>query len=67
RGLRGPDIVRQARLLRPDLAVAYMSGFAPDLLSGAIAPEADAILIDKPFHRANLSQALRTALERRGG
>lgn len=67
RGLRGPDIVRQARLLRPDLAVAYMSGFAPELLSGDIAPEADAILIDKPFHRSSLSQALRTALERRGG
>jgi PAS domain S-box-containing protein len=66
RGLRGPDIVRQARLLRPDIAVVYMSGFAPELLSGDIAPEADAILIDKPFHRTSLSQALRTALERRG-
>ncbi len=65
-GLRGPDIVRQARLLRPDIAVVYMSGFAPELLSGDIAPEADAILIDKPFHRTSLSQALRTALERRG-
>jgi signal transduction histidine kinase/CheY-like chemotaxis protein len=66
RGLRGPDIVRQARLLRPDLAVAYMSGFAPELLSGDIAPEADAILIDKPFHRTSLSRALQTAQERRG-
>ncbi len=65
-GLRGPDIVRKARLLRPDLAVAYMSGFAADLLSGDIAPEADAILIDKPFHRASLAQALRKAKERRG-
>ncbi len=65
-GLRGPDIVRKARLLRPDLAVAYMSGFAAELLSGDIAPEADAILIDKPFHRASLAQALRKAKERRG-
>jgi PAS domain S-box-containing protein len=64
-GMRGPDISRRAREMRPDLAVVFMSGYAPELLSGPQAPALGSILIDKPFRRADLSQALNTAIKQR--
>jgi PAS domain S-box-containing protein len=65
-GLRGGEIAKRALAARPNLAVVFMSGYAPELLSGQHAPEAGSLLIDKPFRRADLARALQQADQQRG-
>ena len=61
-GPNGPEMAREARELRPGLRVLFMSGFVEGV-EGFEEPALDgAGLIQKPFRKAELAEALRTAL-----
>ena len=63
-GLRGPDIARHARSLRPDLPVLFTSGY-----TGTALPLQDSTdtppfpLITKPYPIEELARMIRAALE----
>ncbi len=59
-GLTGVDTARLARRIRPDLKVLYCSGYADmSLFDADIGNE---VLIQKPFSRDTLAEAVRAAL-----
>jgi CheY-like chemotaxis protein len=61
-GPNGPEMAREARELRPGLRVLFMSGFVEGV-EGFEEPALDgAGLIQKPFRKAELAEALRAAL-----
>ncbi|MCH8999577.1 MAG: response regulator [Proteobacteria bacterium] len=66
-GMCGPDLVEEAKRLRPDLRVLFMSGYTehPARGSGPLyktaVPEAAAVL-NKPFRKRDLARRLRAAL-----
>jgi PAS domain S-box-containing protein len=62
RGLGGPALAREARTHCPDLKVIYMSGYTESALLRDNAVEPYAILISKPFRKAELARRLREAL-----
>jgi len=55
--LRGGEIAEQARRLRPDIKVLFMTGFAPQATLTS-ADLADGAPLGKPFRRPELAQAL---------
>jgi CheY-like chemotaxis protein len=60
-GMFGPELARQAVLLRPGLKVLFTSGHAQDPVktpNGA----SDALILTKPFKRQDLAAMLRSAL-----
>jgi len=60
--MSGPDLVREARGLRPDLAVLFTTGFAG--CNGEEPTRNDNIpVLYKPYRREALAQAVRKALE----
>jgi PAS domain S-box-containing protein len=63
-GLHGPEVAVRLSELHPGIGVIYMTGFsAPtELLQEQIA--VGAVLLQKPFSRENLAQAVRDVLER---
>jgi PAS domain S-box-containing protein len=67
-GLRGDQLTRRIREIRPDLPVILLSGFS-ELLSDELAEElAVSARLKKPILRSELSRAIRRALSRgRGG
>ena len=66
-GMGGPDLAEEAKRLRPDLRVLFMSGYTnhpargSGPLSEAAVPEASAVL-NKPFRKRDLARRLRAAL-----
>ena len=66
-GMCGPDLVEEAKRLRPDLRVLFMSGYtnhpacSSGPLSEAVVSEAAAVL-NKPFRKRDLARRLRAAL-----
>ncbi len=65
-GMNGAELAGQARALRPELRVIYMSGYPDDVLSAAGDVSAGHPLIAKPFDRATLLAAVRKVLAGRG-
>jgi len=61
-GLRGPELTRRARQIRPGLRVLFMSGYAGSSLDDSDEPEPER-LIAKPFRKRDLAQRLRAALD----
>jgi len=61
-GMSGPDVARVARTRRPEVKLAYMSGYAGDL-GGRTAIDPDVTFITKPFTRTGFARAIRTALD----
>ena len=61
-GMSGPELAEQAKALYPGLAVVFMSGYPAMALKyrGGLAP--GTVLLDKPFYRQQLAQALHEAL-----
>lgn len=57
----GPDVVAKARALRPGLPAVFMSGYT----DGALSPDSGFTLLEKPFRRQQLMDALRHAIEGR--
>lgn len=58
---RGPDLVRQALLLRPDLKVVFMSGYDDEAIVDAF-QDLGFDLIRKPFGVDTLLERVRAAL-----
>ncbi len=63
----GSDIVRSLREKRPDLAVVFMSGFVDIAADLSNPEEMEAVLLRKPFRKAQLVDALQAALRNRNG
>jgi two-component system cell cycle sensor histidine kinase/response regulator CckA len=61
--LQGHDLAAQAKVLRPDMPVVYMSGYASDsiLPGGRIDPGIN--YLEKPFGPADLGRRLREVLD----
>jgi DNA-binding NtrC family response regulator len=62
---RGPDLAREACLLRPGLAVVFMSGHAPASLEGSAGVPPGATLLRKPFGEQVLLDHVSAALAQR--
>jgi two-component system, cell cycle sensor histidine kinase and response regulator CckA len=60
-GMKGPDLARRLRAMRPGLRVLLMSGYAADVVTGGDLK--DATLLMKPFSPASLGRAVRSALD----
>jgi len=61
-GMCGPDLVEEAKRLRPDLRVLFMSGYANHPARGS-GPLSEAVaVLNKPFRKRDLARRLRAAL-----
>jgi nitrogen-specific signal transduction histidine kinase/ActR/RegA family two-component response regulator len=60
-GMKGPELGRRMRTLRPGLRVLLMSGYAADVVTRDDLAEAS--LVSKPFSQATLTRAVRHALD----
>jgi signal transduction histidine kinase/ActR/RegA family two-component response regulator len=60
-GIKGPELARRLRAMRPGLRVLLMSGYAADVVTGADLQ--DAALVAKPFSAASLARAVRNILD----
>ena len=63
-GLNGPQLAEALKKSRPEIRVAYMSGYGDDLLSQEGVVVEGTILISKPFTSTELQTWVRAALER---
>lgn len=61
-GMKGPDLAKRLKLLRPTMRVLLMSGYAADVVTSA--DLRDSPLLAKPFSPAALTRAVRAALDR---
>jgi nitrogen-specific signal transduction histidine kinase len=61
--LSGPDLVKQAEVLRPGLKVLYTSGFTDDTIIHDGKIDAGLNLLSKPYRLAELAEKLRTVLD----
>ena len=61
-GMSGPDLAREARHLRPDLRVLFMSGYVRETVAFQEQLERDAHFLGKPFRAEDLAQKLRLVL-----
>jgi CheY-like chemotaxis protein len=61
-GMKGPDLAKRLKLLRPTMRVLLMSGYAADVVTSADLK--DSPLLPKPFSPASLTRAVRAALDR---
>ncbi len=66
-GTNGFDLAREARRRRPDLAVLFTSGFVDPSMTHDSNLWRDAVILTKPFRRAELAEKLRAGLDPRGG
>lgn len=63
-GLNGPELCARLREAKPELAVLFISGYAPEPHPGHEATLEGVRLLQKPFDRASLAREVRAALER---
>ena len=61
-GTSGPELARDARRLRPNLKVLFMSGYIRDTVAFHEQLEQDAHFLAKPFRKEELARKLRLAL-----
>jgi hypothetical protein len=64
-GVRGTELARQAAMLRPDLAVLYMTGYPNTSSDADLVASPPEHTIWKPFTTAELTGAIRAELARR--
>lgn len=60
-GMSGWELADQARRIRPDLPVLFTSGYAPETLVEQGRAQAPAVVLTKPYRKAELAQRLRDA------
>jgi PAS domain S-box-containing protein len=65
-GMHGTEVARRAQEISPDLCVIYCSGYSGRRLGQASGLSADVRLLEKPFRRSVLAEALAAALGRDG-
>lgn len=63
--MSGPELVRRLRAAGADVAVVYMSGYTDLPLADAIAAEANAALLRKPFTPISVTGRIREVLDAR--
>ena len=61
-GMSGPELAREARRLRPDLKVLFVSGYVRDAAAFEHGLDQDAHFLPKPFQKDELARKLRIAL-----
>jgi DNA-binding response OmpR family regulator len=61
--VNGVELVAQLKLHRPGLRVLYISGYPGDLLSHHGVLEEDAVLLPKPFTKADLIACVSVSLQ----
>ncbi len=62
-GMKGPDLAKRLKTLRPTTRVLLMSGYAAEVVTSADLK--DALLLSKPFSPAALTRAVRAAIDHR--
>jgi CheY-like chemotaxis protein len=62
KGIDGVELARRAQAMRPGLKVLLTSGYSEDVFRRQGRPGADAPLIQKPYRRAALADAIRDVL-----
>ena len=65
-GMSGPDLLQEARRLRPTLPAVLMSGYAEPILAARMRSEGAPEVLEKPFTAERLLRTVRTVLDRRG-
>jgi len=63
-GMCGLEFAAAAHRTQPDLPIVFMSGYSPDVAARNGPMKAEGILLNKPFRRQRLAQALQEALDR---
>jgi two-component system, cell cycle sensor histidine kinase and response regulator CckA len=66
-GMSGPQLIAERRTVGDQRPVVYMSGYTGDAMPLPQAPEADALLVSKPFTSATLIAAIRQAMAQSSG
>lgn len=61
-GIDGRQLGRQARTLRPGIAVLYTSGYAKSSIEDTLQDDARVILLPKPYRKPELAGMVRAAL-----
>jgi CheY-like chemotaxis protein len=61
--LSGPDFIERLQSFRPDLTVAWMSGYAVEDVSDRLRLGEDVRVLTKPFRRADLGRLLGSLLD----
>ena len=62
-GLSGPALAEQAKILRPDIKILFMSGHAADALVKEGKLGNGVPIVQKPFRKAELARRVREALQ----
>jgi len=62
-GMSGRDLAREVHARRPEVEVALMSGYSAGVFSGDGARDDDAVLLLKPFKKAELARKIRATLD----
>jgi CheY-like chemotaxis protein len=62
-GINGQELLRQARALRPGLRAMFTSGYSEQFLKDRNSAEADVPLLNKPYRRHALAEAVRGVLD----
>lgn len=63
RGMSGRALAENARITNPALKVLFMSGYARNAFAADGRPDPGDELLEKPFHKADLSKMVRRALD----
>lgn len=63
RGISGPELVMRLGKLQPGLKVVYMSGYTGELIGEHELIDGKVTLLEKPFSRTTLLNAIHTALQ----
>lgn len=66
-GMTGYDLAREAKRLRPDIAILLTSGFSEASLRTANPGEANLPRLSKPYRKAELARAVNDVLHTHGG
>jgi len=62
--MKGPEVMRRVKHIRPDIGVLFMSGYTNDVTLRHGISNADVSFIQKPFSSTELTHKLREALAR---
>ena len=62
-GMNGQDLLREARLHRPDLKVLFTSGYSASFIAARGQADETVPLLGKPYRKQKLAEAIRTVLD----
>ncbi len=61
--LSGPDVAKQARLLKPSLPVLLMSGYTEEAMASHNLAIGNIELLQKPFRKTDLADKVQKAMQ----